>query len=191
MSPRDVMLRVRRADLQRWRDIAHKHRMPLDGLIDVAIRAYDADRDADAKLGRDVRALVATTDLVHATTDLVHACVCGAPRQDGPCVCGAVHRPCAHGALWCHMCDDDAPALVPRRSRDPRPTEPLVFDRDAAVAERMRDLRADDSTMPHRSDTDCTPYLVDNKCLACGCVHGDACRECGGRAYHLDTCKEI
>lgn len=114
---RDTVMRVRRADLRRWRDLAHKHRMPLDGLIDAALRAYDTDHDADAKLGRDVRALVATTAVIPDQAF-------GEPLLDA-------------------MINLGDPFPMPRRSRDPRPTEPLDFDPHAAASERHRNLKPD------------------------------------------------
>jgi hypothetical protein len=55
----DALVRVRSADLARWRDLAAARRAPLVDYINAAVNAYEADRDADAELGRDVRALVA------------------------------------------------------------------------------------------------------------------------------------
>jgi hypothetical protein len=54
----DALVRVRSADLARWRDLAAARRAPLVDYINAAVNAYEADRDLDAELGRDVRALV-------------------------------------------------------------------------------------------------------------------------------------
>jgi hypothetical protein len=41
----------------------------------------------------------------------------------------------------------------------------------------------------HTTDSDCAATLdhTDN-CTACGAYHGDACPDCGGRAYHTAGC---
>lgn len=53
---------------------------------------------------------------------------------------------------------------------------------DAAAAQE----RLDSAT--HIRDADCAALDDANCCTECGAEHGDACPDCGGRAYHAGNC---
>lgn len=55
----NTTMKVSRADLVRWRKIAASKGVSLREAIDEGLALLHADRDRDAKLGRDVRARVA------------------------------------------------------------------------------------------------------------------------------------
>mgnify|MGYP001611742776 CR=1 FL=1 len=42
----------------------------------------------------------------------------------------------------------------------------------------------------HTKDEDCTVDLGTHLCSVCGVIHGDPCRDCSGRGFHLPECPQ-
>lgn len=43
------------------------------------------------------------------------------------------------------------------------------------------------AAVEHTKDSDCT-VGVDGLCEGCGVLHGEPCKECGGRGFHGEAC---
>jgi hypothetical protein len=42
----------------------------------------------------------------------------------------------------------------------------------------------------HERDDQCDVDPETDECRGCGVVHGDPCRQCGGRGFHREGCSE-